>query len=892
MASLHKNQSWIIPLLIAGLALLSGLAQAQTGTGVIVGTVSGPAGGALANASVTLSGTNLAVTTNQQGSYRFSAVPAGEHTIVVTFLGLGAGTATATVTAGKTVTADVRLSYSEAIEVSGSSFLQGQAKALNTQETATNITNVVSSDQMSRFPDINAAESTQRLPAVSLLRDQGEGRYVMVRGTEPRLNSTTVNGERVAATQGGGRTVALDIIPAEILESIAVSKTLTPDMDADSIGGTVDLVTKRAPLKASTQASIAGGWADISQDYIGAASFTLGRRFSDGKSGILFALSGNKSNKASDDQEPEYDEQNLIDFQLRDYTLTRERYAANFSFDQQLSSGSALFLRALYDKYKDSEIRRGFDMVVADGQIQRAVRDRDQTSKIYSFSGGGDIVAGESVVNFRLTFNHSEEMTPDQLTSTFRQKKVKFDPNVGPGSIDPDNIQANPLNEDYSKSILKKQETQDKAGTDEDWVGSVDLTNGFYKDTGLSGLWKVGVKARIKTATRDYNVFDLTSEEDISLADYLEADWKPATSFINGFTSYNLGLFPNPSKLRELQASGQLQSERNIEEDLADYTIDEDIYAGYGLVNLDIGSKLNLVGGLRVEKTSDNYKAFELAYDEEGNISNLVPISGKTSYTEWLPQVVLRYALADRTNIRAAITRSFARPNFEDIAPSQLKNTETQEITRGNADLVPTTAWNYDLLFEHYMTSVGLISGGVFYKMLTDNIFLSTFTEDVDGVEYDVTQPVNGESGSLYGAEVAYQNRFSSGFGIYFNYTYADSTAHYSTREDTPLQGQAQNVGNLALIFEKWGFSGRISVNYNGKSLFEVAKTTANDLYVDNHMQLDFSAQQQLGKNVTLFLEAINLTNEPYRVYEGTKDWTRQSEWYSWWGTIGLKLNF
>jgi TonB-dependent receptor len=881
----------MIFLMFAALVLIAGLAQAQTGTGVIVGTVSGPAGGALANASVSLAGTNLTATTNQQGSFRLSPVPAGEHTIVVTYTSMGTGTATVKVTAGQTAKADVRLSFSEAIEVSGSSFLQGQAKALNTQENATNITNVVSSDQMSRFPDINAAESTQRLPAVSLLRDQGEGRYVLVRGTEPRLNSTTVNGERLTATEGGGRSVALDTIPAEILESIAVSKTLTPDMDGDSIGGTVDLVTKRAPLQASTQATIAGGYADISQDYIGAASFTLGRRFSDGKTGILFALSGNKSNKASDDQEPEYDEGNLIDLQLRDYTLTRERYAVNFSFDQQLSSGSELFLRALYDKYKDSEIRRAFDNAVGDARINRATRDRNQTSNIYSFTAGANVVAGETVLNFRLAWNHSEENTPDQLTATFRQKKVNFDPNVGPGSIDPNNIQANPLNEDYSKSILNKIETQDKAGSDEDWVGALDVTSGFYRDAGFSGLWKFGVKARLKTAIQNYNVFDWTSATNLPLTDYLN-DWKPATSFINGFTSYDIGQFQSPSAMRELLASGTLEGEKNLEEDLSDYTIDEDTYAGYGLVNLDIGSNVNLVGGLRVENTSDTYNAFELGYDAEGNISELVPVSGKKSYTQWLPQVLLRYSLAERSHLRAAVTRSFARPNFGDIAPYQLTNTESQEITRGNPDLVPTTAWNYDLLFEHYMTSVGIVSGGLFYKQLTNNIFLSTFTEDRDGVEYDVTQPVNGESGSLYGAEVAYQNRFSSGFGIYFNYTYADSKANYTTRTDTQLQGQSANVGNLALIFEKWGFSGRVSLNYNGKSLFEVGKDATRDLYVDDHMQLDFSAQQQLGKNVSLFLEAINLTNEPYRVYEGSDDWTRQSEWYSWWGTIGVKLNF
>jgi TonB-dependent receptor len=877
--------------LVAGLALLSGLAQAQTGNGTLVGTVTGPAGGALANASVTLSGTNLEVTTNQAGAYRFSAVPAGEHTIVVTFIGLGAGTATATVTVGQTVTADVRLSYSEAIEVSGSSFLQGQAKALNTQENATNITNVVSSDQMSRFPDINAAESTQRLPAVSLLRDQGEGRYVLVRGTEPRLNSTTVNGERLTATEGGNRNVPLDTIPADILESIAVSKTLTPDMDGDSIGGAVDLVTKRAGLKSSTQASIAGGWADISQDYIGAASFTLGRRFNEGRTGLLFALSGNKSNKASDDQEPEYDDQNLIDMQLRDYTLTRERYAANVSFDQQLSGGSELYFRGLWDNYKDDEQRRAMDNVVEDNELARILRDRTQESDIYSLTAGGNFVTGETVINFRVAWNKGQERTPNQVTSEFKQEDVEFNPNVSPGSIDPDNIRANPANEDYSQYVFDKIETEDRGGTDQDWIGALDVTRGFYKDTGLSGLWKFGVKARLKHATQDYTDFEWSAEDDLPLTDYLD-DWKPATSFINGFTSYDVGRFQNPGAMRELLKSGLLESERLLEEDLNDYTIDEDTYAGYGMVNLDIGSNLNLVGGLRYENTSDDYLAYELVVDEGGDPLGLTPVTGNKSYSELLPQVMMRYRLGERANLRAAVTRSFARPNFEDMAPWQNINREDLEISRGNPDLNPTMAWNYDLLFEQYLASVGLISGGVFYKTLTDNIFLSTFEEDVDGETYDVEMPVNGESGTLYGAEVAYQNRWNSGFGIYFNYTWADSTAHYTTRDDTQLQGQAQNVGNLALIFEKWGFSGRISLNYNGKSLFEVGSEASRDLFVDDHMQLDFSAQQSIGKVVTLYLEAINLTNEPYRVYEGSSDWTRQSEWYSWWGTIGVKLNF
>ena len=174
-------------------------------------------------------------------------------------------------------------------------------------------------------------------------------------------------------TSVSGRGVGMDVVRTNI----------------EKIGGTVDLVTKRAPLEASTQVNVGGGYAAISQDYIGTGAFTIGRRFNEGKTGLLLSLSANKSNRASDDQEPEYDEQNLIDFQLRDYTLTRERYAANLSLDRQTSSGSELFLRALYDEYKDTEIRRAMDNVVEDGEIARDGRLRlPARARLQPLAGG------------------------------------------------------------------------------------------------------------------------------------------------------------------------------------------------------------------------------------------------------------------------------------------------------------------------------------------------------------------------------------------------------------------------------------------------------------------------------------------------------------------------
>jgi TonB-dependent receptor len=314
------------------------------------------------------------------------------------------------------------------------------------------------------------------------------------------------------------------------------------------------------------------------------------------------------------------------------------------------------------------------------------------------------------------------------------------------------------------------------------------------------------------------------------------------------------------------------------------------------MVELLFGGNTTLLGGVRAENTSTDYTAYELILDEEGDPVELTPVTGDKDYTEWLPQVHLVYRLDDASNLRAAVTRSLARPNFEMIAPWRLINREDQEIELGNPDLDVTTAWNLDLMWERYLDPLGIISAGLFYKQLDDSVFSFKFDEVIDDIEYEVTQPQNGDSADLWGIELAYQNQFSGegfwgGFGVYFNYTYIDSEANYPDRETTRLQGQSEHVGNVALVYEKYGFSGRLSVNYNGNSLMEVGGEAAEDLWVDDHTQLDFLGRVQLSKKISLTLELINLTDEPYRVFEGTEDRPRQEEYYGWWGAFGVRFD-
>lgn len=868
----------------------AGLALAQH-SGSIVGRVSDMGGAPYVGAEVTVTDLGLKAITDEQGRFRILGVDAGSHPVQVDYMSAATATETADVAAGATVELNFVLQpYAEEINVVATPYMQGEAAALNQQKNSTNITNIVSADQIGRFPDPNAAEATQRVPAITLQRDQGEGRYVIVRGTEARLNSTTVDGERIPSPEADGRDIALDVIPADLLQAIEVSKSLTPDMDGDAIGGTVNLVTKRAPETRRISATLAGGHNELTEDPILNGNFSYGSRFgADKRFGALIAGSLYDTDRGSDNFEAEYDDGDLASLEFRDYLMTRQRYGATLSLDHRTSDTTNLYARYLWNEYKDDEVRRAFTNIVEDDALAREMRDRLQQSKITSITLGGDHQLGSSnLLDYRVAYNTSREETPDQITSVFEHEDVEFDPNVSEDSIDPDNIRANPLNEDIEEYELDEIVREKSEAEEKDIVGSINFAHAFYRDAGFSGRFKFGAKARFKEKDQNTDVFELDPEEDYALVDFLSG-FQSQTPFFDG--RYELGPFADPRGIRNLAREGDFEEERDPEEDLADFSADEDTLAAYGLVELELGERTTLLAGVRAENTETEYQAFELEVDEEGDPVALRPVSGGNDYTELLPMAHLKVRLTDRTNLRAALTRTLARPNFIDLAPYQLILREDEEIERGNPDLNVTTAWNLDILAEHYFEPVGIVAGGIFYKRLEDNVFTFRTEEDFEGDEFDVIQKRNGENAEVLGAEIAVQRRFDSGFGIFFNFTFVDSEADYPGREAARLQGQAEQVGNFALSYERGRFSGRASLNYHDEYVFEIGDEPAEDLYLDEQLQLDLSATVRLNDRFSVSLSLNNLTDEPYRVYEGTPNRTVQEEIYGWWGTLGLKFD-
>jgi TonB-dependent receptor len=901
---------FLLRLLAASFAISAdaALARAMEADPDASGTIEGRVldkrtGNPLPGASVHVDGTSASVSTDRSGEYRLAGVPAGSRTLVVSYLGRGEGRITVDVPAGAAVKADVELeplAYKESVTVSAEFIRDAQARALNQQKTAPNITNIVSADQIGSFPDPNAAETTQRIPGVSIQRDMGEGRYVIIRGTEPRLNSMMVDGERIPAPDPLLRQVAVDVIPSDLLQAIEVSKALTPDMDADAIGGSVNLVMKEAPEDFRLFGSIGGGYNQMLESFHqNTWSLTTGRRFAGNKLGVIVSGSGSIVRRGNQDLEVVYTPANTLqELNPRWYQVNRRRLGFTGGLDYKPDGGSKYYLRGVFNRFiDDHENRQRVRSVVPNRRIDRELRDRTHIERVSSLTVGGDrLLRTGGTFDYKLVGAYSDQVDPLTMTKTFRHTNVNFEPNVTPNSIDPDNVQANPLNESLSNYNFLQQIRATNFSKDRDIVGAANLRLPAGKPGHVTTFVKFGAKLRDKSKGRTRNETTTTTRSTLKLTDFLETgfDLRP---YLDG--RYDLSPYTRQSAVAGIPDLVPVTVVPNHVRDAENFDGTERTAAGYVMAEIFVGPKLYLLPGLRYEYTWADYTGRDVHFAPNGTYLSTTPISSTSNFGVALPGLHARYAVTPNTNVRAAFTRSLARPNYYDIVPYRAQDDSASTITLGNAALKPTRSWNADLLAEHYFKSVGVVSAGAFYKHLDDYIFLFTFPQQVGGTQYQVTQPLNGEAASVKGIEIALQNQLRflpsplDGLGLYANYTYTDSSAVFPARAGkNTLPGQSKNVGNVAASYEKGGFFGRVSVNFHGAYVDVVGASSLLDRYYDRHTQLDVSLNQKITKNVRIYASGLNLNDAKLRYYQGVTERVLQEEHYHWWTEVGLKLDF
>ena len=334
------------------------------------------------------------------------------------------------------------------------------------------------------------------------------------------------------------------------------------------------------------------------------------------------------------------------------------------------------------------------------------------------------------------------------------------------------------------------------------------------------------------------------------------------------------------------------------------FNVREDVYAAYAMTQQKLLDKFTVLAGVRVEHTKTNATGNIVSFDTDGDFESFQPVTDVGSYTNFLPAVHLKYNFNPNAVIRFAYTNTIARPNYVELVPFRNIIREDDAIQLGNPDLEPSKSMNFDLTAEYYFTNIGLISVGAFYKDIEDFSYVSFFeaTDNSLGANtqgFTVFTPRNGDNATVLGAEVAVQKKlnflpgFARNFSVYANYTFLTSEANgvNDRSDDLELPNTAPNMINGSLGYDDGKLTARISANFSDAYIDEFGGNTFEDRYYDQQFFLDFNVGYAITKNLRLYADFTNLTDQPLRFYQGEVDRTMQVEFYGRRLTFGLKYD-
>ncbi|KMS52779.1 TonB-dependent receptor [Novosphingobium barchaimii LL02] len=920
--------------------LLAGLlASASFATiahaGEVAGHVSDSTGTrALQSAAVRIVELNRTAETDRAGSYVFGDVPAGTYTLEARYVGAEVTTQTVTVAATGTTPGDFDLTAIGGADILVTGQTANLTSALSRQKAADGIESVLTRDAVGQFPDQNVAESLRRLPGVNILNDQGEGRYVSVRGLDPDLNGTSVNGVRMPAPESDARSVALDVISSDTIESIEVKKSFTPDMDGDFIGASVEINTTSAfdSKKNRYSVSAEGSYNDYSGKVMPKGAFDFTQKIGD-DFGVAGSVSYYKRKFETDNVETGGWQTNddgqawAESVEYRDYDVERTRINAALSADWRASDTTKAYIRGNWAQFDDHEYRRrttldfgdfgdgpssisdtgaSFDGSDERITVERDLKDRFERQRIRSVSIGSDTDTGTLKFNWQGSYAKSSEKETFSIDPTRFRARFRAGTTV---DMDYSNTYyptysvsegADTFNDASEYEFDKTELTTLSDSQDEEWAIKADLARTFAGSDGDFTI-QAGGKARWRKKSYDFNMtyYEAADDTDYTLADVLGSqtyrllDMGPVSSK-GGPADY---LLANPGDFVVNDYESALNSA------VSDYSVREDIQAGYAMARWD-SSTLRVIGGVRMERTHNELNGF-LTTDNGDDTITVDPVQYKRNYTNWLPSLTLRYSPEQNLVARFAGYKTIVRPKLSQLAPRFTVN-EDLEAEFGNPNLKPYQAWNFDAGFEYYFANNGAFSVGGFYKSIKDySVDRRFYDYTIDGVTYDeVLMPVNGDTAEIAGVEVSYSQVFSmlpspfDGLLTQLNYTYTYARGTVFDSDDVArrisLPNASKNTFNVVLGYEKGPVSLRAAGTFRDKYLDEVGDSADTDRTVNQHFQLDLSAKYKITDNIRIFADWVNVNNAKYFAYQNLADAKRVLQYEEYGSTVkfGARVTF
>ena len=854
----------------------------------------------LAGTRVTIQGTDLETYTSATGNYVFSAVPVGAQTIVFGYLGYADRAQSVQIMPGVIARSDALFAV-EAIRldkfiITGSAV--GSARAINQQRAANTLTNIVAADEIGRFPDQNAAESLQRLPGVSLYRDQGEGRFINLRGLNYIYTGVTLNGSSLASPELGDRAIALDLVPSDSLASLEVTKVPTPDMEAEGLGGNVNIRTKSAFDSTGRNVNLSAQtiYTRLTEDFGLKGNATASDILMDGKLGVLGSVTWQERNFGSHNYEEDgyslrssgvggpsfYALDNLA---FRDYVITRERYGASGAIEYRPDSFTKFYVNGAYNRFTDTEDRHLLYLPFARGAVtaisansltvtglsrpRRDIRIREKDQELRALSAGFEKRVGAWTFDAKTAWSEGIERRPGELTVRLRRNTadtglrytfnslydVSVEQTAGASITDPANY-----------TTIDRIQLNVEKGTDTE--SSFALNARYDLENASQAYIKAGAVIRTKEKESRVDSTRFAAPATFNFA-ALAGPLNPAYRYGPRLPRIN-----HDSVLRDFYGnfSAFTPTLQVADSLLEDWNSTEDVLAGYIMTSATWG-KTNMMAGVRVERTD---------FETKGNGLRGAVISATSAtrdYNHMLPGVHLRHDFSRNLVARVSYSGSIRRPSFAESAIFRNVDDVSTTVTAGNPNLKALEARSWDASLEYYLPSLGMVSAAVFQKDIENFSYAyNVLGGDAAFPTYNLVTFANGSKGKVSGLELAYQQQLRmlpapfDGLAFMANLTFADSSAEYPTRPGEKLAfiGQSDLTGNVALTYEKNKFFARLALNWRDAHLREDEPIGANiddDRYIDDFYQLDLSASYRFKKNWEIYGEMINLTNQPFRVY-------------------------
>lgn len=893
---------------------------------------------------------------------------------------------------------------------------ESERAALLVQRASPSLVSVVSADAIGQFPDQNIAFAVGRLPGVGIERDQGQARYVNLRGAPNTWTTISFDGINVVSPEG--RSSRFDNIPSILASQVIVAKAITPDMSGDTVAGNVNIRTRsafdypgfKANVKVSGGIMALGGGAEVDN------SFVISDRFMDGKLGVLVQASIYRRDQVTDnwetdpyltgggtiDRRPGWESRRWArEYENKPYRLVRGNVSYSGRVDYQLNDTTKLYFNSIFTNFTDVELRSNFIFRLDNGAVATgtsacpAVRAPQTNSGAFDICNGNTpdrgVVYGARIDSNFNSLDYEQSIFTNTLGADFRvagwdaTARVNYTESI-------DNLNAPGLPSFRSPSAITDRPTVEYFLGDDDF-NQVQLYRTVVTGTGATAVRSRGERinsieqfpvslvdirsreAQDETtawtgridAIRDFNIFggettvkigaaytDRSKETFSTLfitdAAQIAAAGRPPITFNDiaidrpyqgqlqlGYQFRYQGKTRVNALAAELKAAniGAFSDQRaNL------YKVTEEISAAYAMATWrqDWG---NLVFGVRAEQTRNTGQSL-LNLNRASITAPLTLVKNSAEDTLFFPSAHLNIDLNDEMKLRLGVTTGASRPDFDELRSNLIISDSDQAISQGNPDVGPEKSVGFDAYFEWYQKNDGYFMVGAFYKDISDFLYSNTdifgrTDLDLPGFarsSYQATQVRNGGDGYLSGFEIALaQNAskivednnlpdFLGGFGFSANATFTDSEVtipraainQYFVATDATLfpasvparkiklPGTSQTLYNISLIYEKYGLSARLSYQFRtawlqGVGAYGIANgklvpVSNGDVFWDDDNELDLSIRYEINKNVEVFFDALNLTDQQAIRYGDSRAFPVEGETFGRRYIFGVRANF